>query len=527
MSNSPQGGTRPSRVFRLHPVAGATEHSRPESDRAVCGQCISGACCSSEGPIALTAFDVLRLSAHLDVSPARFLLLFTQDRFENCPFDPGQTIDDPQSSVVTYLRRRGPEALAPCIFLRYDDPGDSPARRVCSVHPARPLACREYYFDTCKTRWTGEMAIAMAEAFEALADGRVTVDDAHAALKEDTPTTTASGVSAARCRWQRAVWAEIARAGNVRRTNREGSFFPGVRRMQDPLARKLARLGAKTHLRFEEKYGYVPRDEQLPSDRLTLATRSERGRLLRIASTKAPRELFAGQDYPFLAGTRFLGTGFPIENDSAGAAPPGTTTAESRSAQTEAAARGVAWLGAVAWQIAHRGPSPDPAADRDAVLAAWTNLARVIEEVAPSELRDRAFRAAWRRLSSLLSGFVRAEARALARARPGDRILTRWWRSWTPVASPVTPAALRRALVSADELLGLGLPPPRARGRSQGIAARGRAHITRLLRRQSADGSWGGDAMVTGPKAWQATYLNVLMAETAAAIVEIQRANRA
>ena len=141
-SGSPAGNGQT--IYRLYPVADPAVTTTYENDRNVCGDCVSGACCSSEGPIAVSAFDILRLATHLDLTPENFLKLFTQDVFDGCPFDPAAAIDDPANSTVTYLRRRGPEAFSPCIFLKYVAAPGAVPRRVCSVHEARPLACREY-----------------------------------------------------------------------------------------------------------------------------------------------------------------------------------------------------------------------------------------------------------------------------------------------------------------------------------------------------------------------------------------------
>ena len=76
--------------FRIFPTRPSEQ--RFASDQAVCGECLAGSCCSSEDPIYITAFDILRLSAFFDLSPAAFMLRFTQDRFEGAKyvvFSPG------------------------------------------------------------------------------------------------------------------------------------------------------------------------------------------------------------------------------------------------------------------------------------------------------------------------------------------------------------------------------------------------------------------------------------------------------
>src|SRR4029453_13034063 len=90
-------------------------------ERNVCSHCLSGACCSSEDPIALTSFDLLRLAPALDLSPSEFLLSYTQDRFPVSwgPERYRERIDASDSSVVTFLRRRSEHPTSPCIFLTY------------------------------------------------------------------------------------------------------------------------------------------------------------------------------------------------------------------------------------------------------------------------------------------------------------------------------------------------------------------------------------------------------------------------
>jgi hypothetical protein len=66
--------------FRKYPTKLAEQEF--DDDRNVCGRCLSGVCCSSEDPVYLTSFDVFRLAAFFDLSPAEFLLKFTQERFD-------------------------------------------------------------------------------------------------------------------------------------------------------------------------------------------------------------------------------------------------------------------------------------------------------------------------------------------------------------------------------------------------------------------------------------------------------------
>ena len=130
--------------YRSYPTA-SKKTRRISDERRVCNECLSGACCQSEGPIAITSLDVLRLATFLDISSRALLQMFTQDRFCDEYDELRRTlIDEPSSSVVTFLRRRAHHATSPCIFLQYIRESDGTPRRVCSVYPARPLACREY-----------------------------------------------------------------------------------------------------------------------------------------------------------------------------------------------------------------------------------------------------------------------------------------------------------------------------------------------------------------------------------------------
>jgi hypothetical protein len=64
-------------------------------------------CCVNQDAIALSSFDIFRLSAFFDMSPAQFMLTFTQDEFGD---DDDREFrrywnTKPDSSVVTWLRR--------------------------------------------------------------------------------------------------------------------------------------------------------------------------------------------------------------------------------------------------------------------------------------------------------------------------------------------------------------------------------------------------------------------------------------
>src|SRR5918912_2134463 len=168
--------------FRKYP----TRHDEQEfsDDCQVCHGCLSGVCCANQDPIALSSFDILRLSAFFNMSPADFMLSFTQDAFDHEDSETRRRglNNDPNSSIVTWLRRRENFAASPCIFLKYIREPDGTPRRICSVHDARPLSCREFYFSGCKTRQTGELAALLAEGYEKVRAGEITEEAAEAQL---------------------------------------------------------------------------------------------------------------------------------------------------------------------------------------------------------------------------------------------------------------------------------------------------------------------------------------------------------
>jgi Fe-S-cluster containining protein len=291
--------------------ARADAQGTPRDDRAICSRCLGGTCCTTEGPIALTAFDVLRLSAALDLAPAAFFRLFTQDRFEGTDGERyRQWLADPANSVVSFLRRRTLDAASPCIFLKYITQDDGTPRRVCSVHAARPLACREYYFDTCKKRWTGEMAVLQAIGYEALRDGAV---DAAAIERQLAACAVTSKDEALSTSWRRAFWLELRRALQPEAANHEGAAQPRLAELQDAIDAKINRLLSTPNLRFEEKYGPLPSAEQLHSFAAGMAMldSAERTRLLHIATQTqtqtGPRpHLFTADDLAPHLGVREL-----------------------------------------------------------------------------------------------------------------------------------------------------------------------------------------------------------------------------
>lgn len=277
--------------------ARADAQAKPRDECEICSRCLGGTCCATEGPIALTPFDVLRLSAALDLAPAAFFRLFTQDRFEGSDGERYEKwLADPLNSVVSFLRRRTLDAASPCIFLKYIVEPDGTPRRVCSVHAARPLACREYYFDTCKKRWTGEMAVLQATGYEALRDRAVDADAVERHLADCGPAAEDEPLGAS---WRRAFWVEMRRALQPDAANHEGAAEPRLAGLQDAMADKINRLLSTPNLRFEEKYGPLPSAEQLHGfdAGMSMLDSPERARLLDIATrpAAAPR-LFDGAD---------------------------------------------------------------------------------------------------------------------------------------------------------------------------------------------------------------------------------------
>jgi Fe-S-cluster containining protein len=293
-------------AFRILPSDPSKQRVR--DDRSVCQHCLSGECCSSEDPIYLTAFDVLRLSAFFDMSPAAFLLRFTQDRFEGEDSEEKRKpwIEDPRTSVITYLRRRATHPTSPCIFLKYIRQPDGTPRRVCSVHAARPLSCREYYYDTCKTRWTGELASIISRAYILVREGKVSAASADAALErieglmsDQAPIGT---------HLELAFWTEVRRAIDVDAANNEPAARLDPSLHQDPIDRKLNRMLSASNLRLEEKYGPIPWGEQLDAYEAGLAfpRTEEYARLMRITGNPGSSLLFGKGDYPHYTASRFL-----------------------------------------------------------------------------------------------------------------------------------------------------------------------------------------------------------------------------
>jgi Fe-S-cluster containining protein len=499
-------------IYRLYPVADPDRHRVYKDEKSVCGDCVSGACCSSEGPIAVSAFDILRLATHLDLAPEAFLKLFTQDAFDGCPFDPATIIDDAKNSTVTYLRRRGPEAFSPCIFLKYvSTPGEVP-RRQCSVHDARPLACREYYFDTCKTRWTGELALSMADAYRQLEAGRISAATGRARLRalqiENRPKSM-------RQRWQGAIWTEVVRAACPEQANNEGTVFPSLPSMQRPVKVKLAHMLNKSYLRFEEKYGPVPHDEQLQPYSTASLDSGERARLLRIASRRAAPRLFNGQDYPYIAGARFLSPR-PI----GAAATKAAIVKGDESSVTDALGRGLSFIGVNAWQIVTRGPSTNPDVDRECRLALMNSLVLIDLDLIPKAARDSQLESTRHQLAGLLSRTLAQEVAWVARNKLQAKQVARWWRTWAKFESTDVPISLRRQIGVARRRLAVP-GPPRKRARLAPKAVSDSV-ATRIVASQDESGSWGADVVPDGLTFSHFRYVDLVLRRTAR---QIQRLN--
>ncbi len=300
--------------FRMYPTKAAGPQ-KFETPQAVCHSCISGTCCSSEDPIYLTAFDILRLSTFFDLSPAQWMLKFTQDRFdgEDSDWKRRAFVEDPDSSVVTHLRRRANAPTSPCVFLTYIREDDGTPRRVCGVHPARPLSCREYYFDTCQTRWTGELATLQAEGFEQIRDGKITADLVATELKQIGAVDEATAPMSVQLEYS--FWIEMRRALDVEAANREGVKSFDLEAYQDPIDEKLNRMLSSAWLRLEEKYGTVPWGEQLhPYEAgLSFTGTAERGRLMGLTERSPGKDrLFGAGDYPYYVAGRASLLAMPV-----------------------------------------------------------------------------------------------------------------------------------------------------------------------------------------------------------------------
>jgi Fe-S-cluster containining protein len=274
----------------------------------VCHACVSGACCTNQDAIALTSFDIFRLSAFFNMSPAEFMLKFTQDEFEGEPKTHRREDwnNNPYNSVVTWLRRRENFAASPCIFLKYIRDPDGTPRRICSIHDGRPLSCREYYFSHCKRRGTGELAALLSEGFEKVRDGEITEELVDAQLLR----YEGQDLSQARIaeHFQYSFWAEMKCVLNLEQANLEGSKSYNMADYQDPIDEKLNRVISSKYLRYEESYGLEPHDEQLMpyTAGLSFANSPEYDRIMKIINTPPSLGLFKMHNFPYYMSIRTL-----------------------------------------------------------------------------------------------------------------------------------------------------------------------------------------------------------------------------
>lgn len=277
-------------------------------DKEVCHHCLSGVCCSMEDAIALTSIDIFRLAAFFNLSPAEFMLKFTQDKFGGNDDQRyrRESNNNPNTSVVTWLRRRANLSSSPCIFLKYVREPDGTPHRICSVHDARPLSCREYYFTGCKTRGTGELASLLAEGFEKVRDGAITEEMVDSELARfghhDFGTSTLADNMAY------SFWIEMKCVLNMDQANIEGANSYDLTDYQDPIDEKLNRVLSAKYLRWEESYGPRPRDEQLMpyTSGLSFTGSPEYERIMKVVQTPPSSGLFAVGSYPNYVGVRTM-----------------------------------------------------------------------------------------------------------------------------------------------------------------------------------------------------------------------------
>jgi hypothetical protein len=292
--------------FRKYPTK---QNEQKFSDELqVCHACVSGACCTNQDAIALTSFDIFRLSAFFNMSPAEFMLKFTQDEFdgESSTRRREDWNNNPYNSVVTWLRRRENFAASPCIFLKYIRDPDGTPRRICSVHDGRPLSCREYYFSHCKRRGTGELAALLTEGFEKVRDGEITEEMVNAQLLPYEGRDLSNATIAEH--FEYSFWAEMKCVLNLEQANIEGSQSYNMADYQDPIDEKLNRVISSKYLRYEESYGLEPRDEQLMpyTAGLSFANSPEYDRIMKIINLPPSLGLFRMRNFPYYMSVRTL-----------------------------------------------------------------------------------------------------------------------------------------------------------------------------------------------------------------------------
>jgi Fe-S-cluster containining protein len=291
--------------FRKYP----TKQDQQEfaDDEEVCHYCVSSACCQNQDAISLTSFDIFRLAAFFNQTPAEFMLNFTQDRFEGeDDWKRRAWNDDPNSSTVTWLRRRENLASSPCIFLKYIRDADGTPRRICSIHDARPISCREFYFSTCKKRGSGELAALLAEGFEKVRDGEITETRVDAELERFKNHDFETATFAESLEYS--FWVEMKCVINLEQANVEGSNSYEMADYQDPIDEKLNRVISAKNLRCEEDYGPRPHAEQLMpyTSGLSFAGSPEYERIMKVLRTPPSSGIFGLGNYPYYIGARTL-----------------------------------------------------------------------------------------------------------------------------------------------------------------------------------------------------------------------------
>ena len=480
--------------FRVFPTR--SDRQRFVTDADACGSCLGGTCCQSEDAIYLTALDVLRLATYLDLSPPEFFRRFTQERFAEGPLEPYRrvTIDDPESSVVTYLRRRSNRSFSPCIFLKYVREPDGLPRRVCGVHPARPLACREYYHHHCKTRATGELAALQAHTFEMIRNGAITLDMAETQRTRLAPLLTAEAPMSA---WlEYAVWTEARRALQPDAANEDGAGSYPIDEYQDPMPEKINRLLSKPQVRLEERYGWVPHGEQLQpfTHGSAFAASADCRRIMRLVAEPPSHGLFEDGDYPFFAANRLT---------IAGMRPP-TQFALLSTAQRRSLLRTIR---DTAIFPSDRNPSVRATTTHEiwrASLAAadalvtFAGYVAALGQVLETEPRGTF---EWEILNVMHQ--LAATRHPLVRRHPGLGQVRAWARSQLSLD-----ARMRRHLQGAGPFQ--RVPP---------------ATVRRLLDSQLADGTWARDPLVRDIPDSQADYLRAWFHTTASGLLSMLAAD--
>ena len=496
------------RPDRRYPVTLARQAGIGD-EHTVCLHCVSGACCTTEGAIALTAFDVLRLAAFFDLSPGDFLEKFTQDRFVDPAGQARYTtwIEAEESSIVTFLRRRSPAAASPCLFLKYVRDDDGTPRRICSVHPARPLACREYYYDTCKKRSTGETALTLTDGYEAVRDGELALDAVDAQLAALGPASPDDGLATL---WQRAFWHEMRRALRLDEANEEGAYDPDLASRQDAIDAKLDRLLSTRHLRFEEKYGPVPHSEQLHTYNAGRAFRDspERERLLRIVATPPAHGLYpVDGEYPYHIGLRGLMPGARLPQRFGA-----IVRTASASPYADAVARGWECLVGIAslaeWNEGLMELEPQGELSMlllDAVLRFPPAQQRRLGVVLPPLLRRWLARSVAIALAQAFEALVQRRKASRAAWRDLYRRAQRFDRPDAPAEVARVVATIRKAAKRdwpADTVERAGPPPD----------------LGALVAAQAEDGAWASDPLVDALPDWQDRHVLAIVANGAAAL---------